>query len=100
MQPQSTPARPAPATQPSPDPAPIPIKQGVAVLYGYGIHVSVWRRHLVCRDGIGPARREGRYHHATSGLRRLVILGTDGSLTLEAIHWLRQAKAALIQLDG
>jgi CRISPR-associated endonuclease Cas1 len=91
MQPQST--------APSPTSTSIPIRAGVAVLYGYGIKVSVWRRHLVCEDGIATDRRAGRYHAATSGLRRLVILGTEGLITLDAVQWLHQVGAALLTIN-
>jgi CRISPR-associated endonuclease Cas1 len=91
MQPQSTSLSP---TQPS-----IPVRHGVAVLYGYGIKVSVSRRHLICEDGIARERRWGRFHPATAGLKRLVVLGTDGLITLDAVQWLHAAGAALITIN-
>src|SRR2546430_1393105 len=96
MQPQSTSPAPAPT---SADPATIPVRSGVVVLYGYGIKIAVSRRHLVCEDGIAADRRSGRFHAATSGLRRLVILGTDGLITLDAVQWLHQAGAALLMIN-
>jgi CRISPR-associated endonuclease Cas1 len=75
------------------------VRQGIVVLYGYGIKVSVSRRHLVCEDGIVTDRRSGRFHAATSGLRRLVILGTDGLITLDAVRWLHQVGAALLTIN-
>jgi CRISPR-associated endonuclease Cas1 len=87
------------STSPTLAPASIPIRSGVVVLSGYGIKVSVSRRHLACEDGIGTTRRAARFHAATSGLRRLVILGTDGMITLDAVQWLHQAGAALLTIN-
>jgi CRISPR-associated endonuclease Cas1 len=96
MQTQSTSPTP-PST--SADPRPIPVRSGVVVLYGYGIKVSVSRGHLACEDGIAAERRSGRFHAATSGLKRLVILGTDGLITLDAVQWLHQTGAALLTIN-
>jgi CRISPR-associated endonuclease Cas1 len=62
------------------------------VLYGR-LHVE---------DGIGPHRRSLVVDRAGSGLERLVLLGKTGSLTLEALTWLRAIGAALVHLgpDG
>src|SRR5690242_9704761 len=87
------------STSPTPTPASIPIRSGVAVLYGYGIKVSVSRSHLTCEDGIAADRRAGRFHAATGGLKRLVILGTDGLITLDAVQWLHQAGAVLLTIN-
>ena len=37
-------------------------------------------------DGIGKDRHEAIVHRATGGLRRLVVLGHTGSVTLDAIR--------------
>src|SRR5829696_5067493 len=63
-----------------PDPA-------VAVVDGFGIELKVTRGHLVIHDGIGRQRRERRYSKAQRKLRRVVILGQGGYLTLDAIRW-------------
>lgn len=76
------------------------IRQGVLVLSGYGLRVSVERGHLVCSDGYCDVRRRLRLHRATSGLRRLVQLGTSGIITLEAVRWLHGIGAGLVQLTG
>ena len=76
------------------------IRQGVLVLSGYGLRVSVERGHLVCSDGYCDVRRRLQPHRATSGLRRLVLLGTSGIMTLEAVRWLHGIGAGLVQLTG
>jgi CRISPR/Cas system-associated endonuclease Cas1 len=76
-----------------------PTKDGMLVLTGYGVIVSVERGHLVVRDGVADERREGRLHRALGRLKRLVILGHTGTITLEAIRWLHDVGAAIVQID-
>ncbi len=80
-------------------PGAVPIRSGIVMLSGYGIKISVDRRHLAVSDGIGRQRREGRFAKATSRIKRLVVLAQTGFVTLEALRWLHDAKAAFIQLD-
>lgn len=72
---------------------------GVCVADGWGIKVHVKKGHLIVEDGIGRSRRTRRYHKATSGLIRLVILGHSGFLTFEATRWLSDAKISVIHID-
>jgi CRISPR-associated endonuclease Cas1 len=73
--------------------------QQVAVLDGYGVHISVDRGHLVIHDGIGRTRRTRRYSKAERSLRRVIVLGSAGSVTLEAIRWCADVGIALYHLD-
>jgi CRISPR-associated endonuclease Cas1 len=73
---------------------------GVLVLSGYGLSVRVWRGRLRVADGIGRDRREAIVHRATGRLRRLVVLGHTGSVSLEAIHWLADVGAGFLQIDA
>ncbi len=75
-------------------------KHGVLVLSGYGLRVAVERGHLAVADGIGPDRRAGRLSRATCGLKRLVVLGHSGTVSLEALRWLHDLGAAFVQLDA
>ncbi len=77
-----------------------PRRSGVLTLSGYGLALTVERGHLVARDGLGAARRESRFHRATSRLRRVVVLGHTGYVTLDALRWLYDVGAAFIQIDG
>src|SRR5206468_1569799 len=69
---------------------------------GYGVKVHCLRGRLVVEDGIGPERRTATFHRATSGLRRLVLLGHEGFVTLEAIRWLDDTGVAFVHIgrDG
>ena len=77
-------------------------KSGVLVLSGYGIRVQVNAGHLIVHDGIADERRTIRLPRVGHGLRRLVIIGSDGFVTLEALLWLAVQDAAFLMLgrDG
>jgi CRISPR-associated endonuclease Cas1 len=68
-------------------------------LSGYGIAVRVDRGHLVLQDGICGERREARLPRVGHGLKRLVVIGSDGMVSLAALRWLTDQKAALVVLD-
>jgi CRISPR-associated protein Cas1 len=72
---------------------------GVITLYGYGIDVRVDRGHLVISDGIAGDRRQARLPRVNHGLRRLVVIGNDGSVSLAAIRWLADQGASLTVLE-
>jgi CRISPR-associated endonuclease Cas1 len=74
-------------------------KTGVCVADGFGIRIFVRRRHLVVEDGIGRHRRERVFARATAGIRRLVIHGHEGFISLEAIRWLADLGIGYIQID-
>ncbi len=77
-------------------------RDGVLVVDGYGVKVHCLRGRLVVSDGIGPERRTATLHRATSHLKRMVLLGHEGFVTLEAIRWLGDVGAALVHIgrDG
>jgi CRISPR-associated endonuclease Cas1 len=74
-------------------------KSGVIVLNGYGIRVQVNAGHLLLHDGIADERRTIRLPRVNHGLKRLVMIGSDGFVTLEALRWLADQGAAFIMLD-
>jgi len=51
-----------------------------------GIQVRVDRGHLVLADGIAADRRYARLPRVAHGLRRLVIIGSDGMVSLAALR--------------
>ncbi len=83
----------------TPRPQPHRPADGTLVLSGWGVRLSVARRHLTFEDGIGPDRRTGALHRATSGLKRLVVLSHSGYITLDALSWLHDVGAAFVQLE-
>jgi CRISPR-associated endonuclease Cas1 len=74
-------------------------RRGVVTLFGYGINVCVDRGHLIFEDGIGGERRTGRLARVRHGLRRLVVIGSDGVISLAALRWLADQDAAFVMLE-
>jgi CRISPR-associated endonuclease Cas1 len=72
---------------------------GVVVLVGFGINVRVDRGHLILQDGIGDDRRIGRFPRVRHGLKRLVVIGSDGMISLAAIRWLADQDIAFAMLE-
>jgi len=78
---------------------PLQVRAGILVADGYGISLRVLYGKLHIEDGIGPHRRSIALERAGSGLERLVLLGKSGTVTLEALAWLRAIGATLVQLS-
>ncbi len=74
-------------------------RHGVVTLYGYGIQVRVDRGHLLLDDGIGDDRRRYRLPRVGHGLRRLVVIGSDGMVSLAALRWLADQDASFVMLE-
>src|SRR5579864_9146010 len=66
---------------------------------GYGTSVRVDRGHLVLEDGIANNRRQARFPRVGHNLRRLVIIGSDGMISLAALRWLADQDASFVMLD-
>jgi CRISP-associated protein Cas1 len=81
---------------------PLQVRTGVLVVDGFGIVLRVLNGKLHVQDGIGRQRRSIILDRAGGGLERLVLIGKAGSITLEALAWLRAIGAALVQIgrDG
>jgi CRISPR-associated endonuclease Cas1 len=78
---------------------PIQPEQGIVTLYGYNACASVERGHLILNDGVGMSRRRGRFSRVRHGLKRLVVIGSTGLITFEALRWLADQRAAFVMLD-
>jgi CRISPR-associated endonuclease Cas1 len=74
-------------------------RHGVVTLFGYGIQVRVDRGHLLLDDGIGPNRRSARLPRVGHGLKRLVVIGSDGMISLAALRWLADQDASFVMLE-
>jgi CRISPR-associated endonuclease Cas1 len=73
--------------------------QGVMTLSGYGIRVNVDRGHLTIEDGIAADRRKCRFPRVNHGLKRLVVIGSDGLVSLAALRWLADQDASFVMLE-
>jgi len=78
----------------------ISIPSGIFVASGYDLRISVWRGRLRVEDGVGKQRRRLLLHRATSRLKRLLVLGHTGFISLEAIRWLADVRASFVQIDA
>src|SRR6266446_4738762 len=74
-------------------------RHGVLTLVGYGIQVCVDRGHLVVEDGIGAERHHYRLPRIGHGLKRLIVVGSDGLISLAALRWLEKQDAAFVMLE-
>ena len=74
-------------------------RSGVVTLCGYNIRVFVERGHLILDDGVGADRRHFRLSRVGHGLKRLVIVGADGFISLSAIRWLSDQGVSLSMLE-
>ena len=73
--------------------------RGVVTLVGYGIQARVDRGHLLVEDGIGPARRHARFPRVGHGIRRLVVIGSEGMVSLAALRCLADQDVAFSMLE-
>jgi CRISPR-associated endonuclease Cas1 len=73
--------------------------RGVVTLYGYGTRLYVDRGHLILEDRIGPNHRYGRFPRVRHGIKRVVSIGSDGSISLAALRWLADQDAAFVMLE-
>ncbi len=76
------------------------IRDGLLVVSGYGVRINVDRGHLTVADGFPDERRTLRLSRGTARLKRLVLLGHSGTISLEAMRWLHDVGAALVQIDA
>lgn len=69
---------------------------------GYALRIALERGHLLVEDGVGDARRAQRFPRVGHGIKRLVVLGHSGTVTLEALRWLHELGIAFVQFgrDG
>jgi CRISPR-associated endonuclease Cas1 len=74
-------------------------RHGVVTLFGYGIQVRVDHGHLVLEDGIGANRVQRLLPRVGHGLKRLIVIGSDGMVSLAALRWLADQKAAFVMLE-
>ena len=54
---------------------------------------------MTIEDGIAGARRKARLARVGHGLRRLVLIGSDGFISLSALRWLADQDAAFVMLE-
>lgn len=74
-------------------------RSGIVTLAGYGIGIRVDQGHLVLEDGIANERSRFRLPRVGHGLKRLVVIGSDGEVSLAALRWLADQNASFVMLE-
>jgi CRISPR-associated endonuclease Cas1 len=74
-------------------------RSGVLTLTGFGIKVSMNSGHLEIEDGLGAERHKVRLARIGHGLKRLVVIGSDGMISLAALRWLTDQDASFVMLE-
>jgi len=76
------------------------VRDGLCVVSGYGVRIAVHHGQLEVADGFPGEQRTMRLHRATSKLKRFVVLGHTGTVSLEALRWLHDVGAAFVHIDA
>lgn len=76
------------------------IRGGVLFLNGFGLRLAVDRGHLIADGGIADERWRARFSRVDDQLKRVVIQGSTGSVSLEAIRWLHEVGVPLLHLTS
>jgi len=66
---------------------------------GFGLRLRVQNGHLSAEWGIGEERHHARLPRVNRNLRRVIVVGSDGFATFDAIRWITDIGASLIFLD-
>src|SRR5215471_1429733 len=74
-------------------------KHGILCMSGFGLSLQVRNGHLVAEWGIGQKRHKSTLPRVNRNLRRVIVLGSDGFATFDAIRWIGDIGASLIFLD-
>src|SRR2546426_3071209 len=75
-------------------------KHGVLVLHGFGIKVRVDGGHLCAEWGVGLERYQARLSRVDGHkLRRVILLGSDGYISLEALRFISDVGATFSMID-
>src|SRR5207253_3837864 len=75
-------------------------KLGVLVLHGFGINVRLDRIHFLAEWGVGLMRYQMRLSRVEGHkLRRVILLGSDGYISLEALRFISDVGATFSMID-
>src|SRR5215472_3399471 len=77
-----------------------PYDRRILLVDGYGVSLTVYRGHLTIRDGLGRHRRERRLPRAQRTVRRILVRGHTGHITLDAIRWCHDTGVTLTTIDA
>jgi CRISPR-associated endonuclease Cas1 len=73
---------------------------GVLVADGYQLTITVKNDHLHIEDGYGTHKRTRAIARHNGEVKRIIVLGVAGTVSLAALQWCNDAKITLAHLDG
>jgi CRISPR-associated endonuclease Cas1 len=78
------------------------LREGLLVLRGHSLRLTVERGHFQVEDESFGVKRRARFSRIDRDLKRVVVLGPSGSISLDAIRWLHGVGVPLVHLhpDG
>jgi CRISPR-associated endonuclease Cas1 len=71
----------------------------VVVACGYSLSITVERGRLIVKDGAARQRRERSFGRGFACPSRLVVLGSAGVISLQALRWLADQGVGFLHLD-
>src|SRR6266566_3578420 len=75
-------------------------KHGVLVLHGFGIKVRLDSGHFLAEWGVGLERHQVRLSRVEGHkLKRVILLGSDGYISLEALRFITDVGASFSMID-
>jgi CRISPR-associated endonuclease Cas1 len=75
-------------------------KHGTLFMSGYGLRLQVQHGHLCADWGVGRDRHNVRLSRVNRDLKRVIVLGSGGFATFDALRLVADIGASLIFLDG
>jgi len=72
---------------------------GVLCLWGFGVRLQVRHGQLIAEWGIGRDRHNICVPRVNRNLKRIIVIGSDGFATFDAIRWVSDIGGSLIFLD-
>src|SRR5215471_7475277 len=75
-------------------------KQGTLFMSGYGLRLQVQHGYFCADWGVGRDRHNLRLSRVNRDLKRIIVLGSSGFATFDAIRLLADIGASLTFLDG
>lgn len=75
-------------------------KHGTLFMSGYGLRLQVQHGHLCADWGVGRDRHNVRVSRVNRYLKRVILLGSSGFATFDAVRLVADIGASLILLDG
>lgn len=69
------------------------------IAHGYGVKLTIDRGQLLLADGVGAYRRERRVPKIDRTLRRIIITGNTGYLSLGALRWCREHQISIVLVN-